>query len=44
MKLLTTIFVMATGLVLVQSQPVDREALWKEVAEAEKKGRYLADL
>ena len=39
MKLLTTIFVMATGLVLVQSQPVDREALWKEVAEAEKKGR-----
>ena len=39
MKLLSTIFVLATGLVLVQSQSVDREVLWKEVAEAEKKGR-----
>ena len=39
MKLLNTFLLFIAGLVLAQSQPVDREALWKEVAEAEKKGR-----
>ena len=39
MKLLSTFLVFIAGLALGQAQPVDREALWKEVAEAEKKGR-----
>ena len=39
MKFLNTFLLFAVGLALGQAQPADREALWKEVAEAEKKGR-----
>ena len=39
MKLLSVFLFLTAGLALAQSQPVDRGALWKEVAEAEKKGR-----
>ena len=39
MKFLNTFLLFAAGLALGQAQPADREALWKEVAEAEKKGR-----
>ena len=38
MGLLNAFLVFATGFALAQSQPVDRETLWREVAEAEKKG------
>ena len=38
MRLLNAFLVFATGLTLAQSQPVDLETLWREVAEAEKKG------
>ena len=39
MKFLRTVLVLVAGMALGQAQPVDRETLWKEVAEAEKKGR-----
>ena len=38
MRLLGIFITLAFGLVLSQAQPADREALWKEVADAEKKG------
>ena len=38
MRLLGTFLALAAGLTFAQAQPADREALWKEVAEAEKKG------
>ena len=38
MKSLNTFLLFTAGLALSQSQPMDREPLWKEVAEAEKKG------
>ena len=38
MRLLGTCLALAAGLTFAQAQPADREALWKEVAEAEKKG------
>ena len=38
MKLISTFSVLVYGLVLTQSQPLNREALWKEVIDAEKKG------
>ena len=38
MRLLGTLLALAAGLAFAQAQPADREALWKEVAEAEKKG------
>ena len=39
MKFLNTFLLFSVGLALGQAQPAYREALWKEVAEAEKKGR-----
>ena len=38
MRLLVIFVTLVFGLVLSQAQPADREALWKEVADAEKKG------
>ena len=38
MRLPGTLLALAAGLAFAQAQPADREALWKEVAEAEKKG------
>ena len=38
MRLLGIFVTLVFGLVIAQAQPADREALWKEVADAEKKG------
>ncbi len=38
MRLLGTFLALAAGLVFAQAQPANREALWKQVAAAEKKG------
>jgi uncharacterized protein YfaS (alpha-2-macroglobulin family) len=38
MRLLGIFLALAAGLAFAQAQPADREALWKEVAAAEKKG------
>ena len=38
MRLLGIFLTLAFGLVFAQAQPADREALWREVADAEKKG------
>ena len=38
MRLLGTCLALVAGLTIAQAQPADREALWKEVADAEKKG------
>ena len=38
MRLPGTLLALAAGLAFAQAQPADREALWREVAEAEKKG------